>query len=603
MRRQLPKTRSRKTTSRLRSRPRTSRSRKNSSENNPQLRRLWVLAAGISCAFVAIIIRLGQWQLIKAEVLEKSAETQYSRTRTNAGRRGTLFTADGTPLVTNQHMYRLFAHPHLITDEPKQIADTLAETIVEAEDTAGDSAEAELAAHFQSQLEKDTKWVGLTQELTEATKKKIEEHNIYGIGFDPYLKRFYPEASLAAHLVGFVGKTSTGDDVGYFGVEGALEAELKARSTKKTVLTDAVGRELFPDYTNENILSGRDVYLTIEKDVQFIVEQQLEKAMLQYGARSGEVIVLDPQTGKLLAHATAPVYNPDSFQDYDAALYKNPTLANLYEPGSTFKILTVAAGIDTQKITPQTPCSRCAGPRVIDKYTIKTWNDVYNPNIDMEMGLAKSDNTAMIFITDLIGENTLIEYIKKFGIGEPVGVELQEDGDTPLPQHIGPVELATISFGQGIVTNSFQMTKAVAAIANNGMLVEPTIIEKIYDPATDTTITQQPKEVRQVISPDSARTVTEMMITAANHGEAQWVATDEYLVAGKTGTSQIAVKGGYDEDRTIASFVGFAPAFDPDYVMMVKLVEPSSSPWAAETAAPLWYDISDRLRIAFSLKE
>ena len=278
-------------------------------------------------------------------------------------------------------------------------------------------------------------------------------------------------------------------------------------------------------------------------------------------------------------------------------------MADLFEPGSTFKILTVAAGLDAGIINPDTACTKCSGPRKIGGYTIRTWNDQYNPGITMTEALAKSDNTAMIFVAQKLGANRFGQYMKDFGIGQNLDLDLQEDSDTPFPKKLGPAELATTSFGQGVSLNSFQLIRAAAAIANQGQMMKPTIVDSVYDPQTGKTIKYQPQEIRQVISTETATKVTKMMVKAAQKGEAQWIGKD-YLVAGKTGTSQIpSPDGGYREEATIASFVGFAPPDDPEFIMLVKLVEPQSSPWAAETAAPLWFQTAEKLFLLLNIQQ
>lgn len=325
------------------------------------------------------------------------------------------------------------------------------------------------------------------------------------------------------------------------------------------------------------------------------------KGITKYGAKAGEVIIMEPTTGKILASASEPKYDQEKFTDYEATLYKNPAVADVFEPGSILKTLTVAIGIDTGAIEPDTTCPVCDGPRHIDKYTIRTWNDVYNPNINMADALAKSDNTAMIFVAEQVGVDKFREYLEKFGLGEELDVELHEDYLTPFPEKWGPVELATRSFGQGIAVSDLQIVRAVAAIANQGILMRPTVVEKVILP-TGEELPVEPQEVRRVVSAETAEKVTGMMVHAAQSGEAQWVYSDTHTVAAKTGTSQIpAENGGYKEDATIASFIGFAPPDNPQFVMLVKLVEPQSSPWAAETAAPLWYDIAEKLFLSLNI--
>jgi cell division protein FtsI/penicillin-binding protein 2 len=393
-----------------------------------------------------------------------------------------------------------------------------------------------------------------------------------------------------------VGKNDTGEDTGYFGIEGALNKELEPRTRTSRFLTDALGALLGNDTTiNTQSLDGRDAVLTIRRDVQFLLEQELKKGVERYGALSGEVIILEPKTGNILGMSSWPSYDPAKYYDFETSLYKNPSLANVYEPGSTFKVLTVSAGIDTGAVTPDTTCPVCASARQIGKYTLKTWNDEYTPDITIRDALAQSNNVAMIYVAEQVGKDTFIDYLKKFGIGEPLHLDLQDDTATPFPDKWGEVELATRSFGQGISVNSLQMVRAVSAIANQGIMMRPKILEKVIDHQSGKEITIPPTEERQVISSKTAQTVTEMMINSAKHGEAQWIFSKTHTIAGKTGTSQIPIAGGYKPDATIASFIGFAPASNPQFVMLVKLTEPQTSPWAAETAAPLWYRIAEKL--------
>lgn len=575
---------------------------KTSEEQQPLFQRSRIVFVVMTIGFMAVIARLFYWQVVQAAQLQAAADNQYSKSKTLTGSRGLIFSSDNYPLVANETVYRLFAQPKIISEQPSKLADELTEILLtelpEASTTAEYKKQTELLenqlANKLSQTDKN--WISLFQPLSQQTKERIETLNIFGLGFDEYEQRWYPEASIAAHVTGFVGKNEDGEDTGYFGVEGALNKELSARRSLSTVITDALGRKLLGNKDSDaGLIDGRSVTTTIRRDIQYLLYTNLESAMERYGAKSGEIIVIEPSTGKILGMVALPNYDPAHFSEYPSEYYKNPSIVSTYEPGSTLKVLTVAAGIDAQKISPTTVCPVCAGPRVFGKYTIRTWNDVYNPNITMTDALAKSDNTAMIYISELLGANTFESYLKKFKIGEELHIDLQEDTSTPFPSKFGPVELATMSFGQGISTTSMQLVRSIASIANGGMMMRPYIVEKVEDESGKQTM-MQPQEEGRVISREAARKVTEMMITSAHSGEAQWTARHAYSVAAKTGTSQIpSPDGGYEEDKTIASFVGFAPAHEPAFIMLVKLVEPQSSPWAAETAAPLWYTIADDL--------
>ncbi len=561
-------------------------------------------------AFTGVNLRLFYWQIVQGYSLKKIAENQAIQQQIQLGKRGQIFTSDQHLLVGNQEMYYLMIDKSLINTSIEKISQELSPFLAEKDlNEATDSSELDFnqlkkanQAYLEDRLKMDSTWIRLSSKISRELKNKIEAIDNQAIYFEPYDLRYYPEASMAAHLTGFVGKDDQGQDLGYFGLEGALNKELEGKFQKKHFFTDALGNLLGGENKLENQnLDGRDIVLTVRRDIQFLLENELEKSIERYGANSGEIIVMDPKTGDILGLAAWPKYDQKKYYTFEPELYKNPSLANLYEPGSTFKTLTVAAGIDAGVIAPDTQCPNCAGPREIGKYTIKTWNDEYHPNITMEEALAKSDNTAMIFIAESLGKDKFVEYLKKFGIGEKINLDLQDDIKTPFPEKWGPVELATSSFGQGISTNSMQMVRAVGSIANQGVMMRPKIIKTVIDHQANKEIPVEPTEERRVITPETAQKVTAMMINSAKHGEAQWIFKDTHTVAGKTGTSQIPIKGGYKEDATIASFIGFAPAENPRFVMLVKLNEPQTSPWAAETAAPLWYRVASKLFLLLNI--
>ena len=625
--------------------------------------RTLILAVLIYLGFFAILSRLFFWQIIQGDSLQAIAQSQYQRTLAFSGQRGDILTNDGYTLATNQTVYRLFVNPQDVT-ETESIASKIAPILEEyytrnqewhdqmvrlvesktapVKSTASDSAtnededtdtETELLEEAENDqstptelpteaevledqnveegtleellLERlnrtDRTWISLAARIDEQAKNEIEALEIHGLGFDTYTIRTYPERDLAAAVLGFVGKNEHGEDLGYFGIEGGLNNELKNRHTQTRFDTGLFGFQLFQTASQPQGIDGRDVTLSIRRDVQNILETELANGMQKYGAIEGEIIVIEPKTGKIIGIATFPHYHPSLFYEFDSELYRNSAVSHLYEPGSTFKPLTVAAGIDAGVVNADTQCPRCDSPVQVAGYKIRTWNGEYIPNITMTEALEKSDNTAMVYIAQELGSEKLRSYIEQFGIGAQTTDDLQEDRDTPLPERWGPVELATRSFGQGISMTSLQLTRAIAAIANNGLLMQTSMLDSIYDPITGNTMEVEPRSIRQVISPEAAQQVTKMMVSAAEHGEAQWTASRTHTIAAKTGTAQIAVRGGYDPDKTIASYVGFSPANDPKYVMMVKLVEPSSSHWASETAAPLWHKVAQQLHLLLEI--
>ncbi len=589
--------------------------------HHPRTRGLMVIFYTL---LVGVVFRLFYWQVISRSQLQAEAQGQYTRVVPITGQRGKIFTADNYLLVGNQTVYRLYAQPYLMDAKvsPQTVAAELAPYLVDpvtpslAQPQSTDSAAlapspTPTAAQQTDQVrtsilskisDNQSHYTVLKSGVTEETKKHIEQLNIKGIGFDSYETRDYPEASMAAQVLGFVGKDKEGNDQGYFGIEGALDRELRGHVEKKTFLKDALGFSLlFGNKPEETQFDGRDVHLTIRRDIQYTVEEMLKQGMETYQASAGEVIVMDPQTGKVLAMADYPNYDPSHFYNFQAQLYKNPSLVETFEPGSIFKVLTVAAGVDSHVINENTTCPACAGPVHIGQYTIKTWNDVYNPDITMTAALTKSDNTAMVWVANLMGQETFLSYIKKFGIGDPTKLELQEDTSTPIRKDWKEIDLDTSSFGQGIVTTGMQMVKAIGAVANKGQMMTPEIIDHVTDTNTGENLPVQAQTEGQVITKDSAEEVTRMMVTAANEGESKWTISKTHNTAAKTGTAQVPVDGHYDPNQTIASYIGFAPPENPKFVMLVRLTAPQSSPWAAETAAPLWYHIADKLFLLMNI--
>ncbi len=584
---------------------------KSHSKGSPPSFRNKVVIFTIYLGLSTILARLFYWQIIQGSWLKTAANDQYQRTLTQQGNRGKIFTSEGHLLVGNTTEYQLVAYPYLLTEDAKKVSQLISPILLDNyeayQETTESAKKEELAEKLILTIEnklnkKEAKWVSILPHLTQETKNRIFELNIEGLDFEEDMTRFYPEASMAAHLTGFVAQNDQGLDTGYFGIEGALNKELSGKKRKITLNTDAFGLSLLGQKKSSAVSNqGRDIYLTIHRDIQAMIEKELNKGVQKYGAKAGEIVIIQPQTGKILAMAAEPKYDQKKYYNYESFLHKNPLLINLFEPGSIMKTLTVAAGIDAEVITPETKCPRCDGPRVIDKYTIKTWDNEYHPEISMSDALAKSDNTAMIYIAEEIGSETFKKYLQDFGIGEELGVDLHGDNNTLFPEKWGPVELATRSFGQGISTTSLQMARAVAAIANKGQLMQLQVIESVVDPNGEE-IKVNPKKTRQVISDKTAQQVTQMMVHAAKSGEAQWTYSKTHSVAAKTGTSQIPDEsGGYKEDATIASFIGFAPPENPQFLMLIKLIEPQSSPWAAETAAPLWYRIAEKLFLSLNI--
>jgi stage V sporulation protein D (sporulation-specific penicillin-binding protein) len=558
----------------------------------------------------AIVIRLAYWQIVQGPSLQAQARDQYTAKDVWVPKRGAITTADGYPLVVNEPRYTLGVYTPGFKDTPKHLIDSVMPLLTWEIDDPAIATDAAKAEPFLKELKSSTEstmyerlskggYAVLASSLTPLVKQNILATGIEGLTFDESFTRAYPEASLSAHLTGFVGKGEVGEPVGYFGLEGYYDRELAGRSRIENQERDGLGNPLLVgDFQLLPGRPGRSLKLHLERSTQYLVEEELKKGLERYGAKSGEVIVMDPTTGAILSMASLPTYDQTKFFRFDTSLYKNPSIANTYEPGSTFKVLVAAAAFNEDVIKEEDHCDICAAPLTIGKYTIKTWDNTYREGATPEDIIVHSDNIGMVWMQQKLGGDKFLQYLKDFGFGQKTGIDLQEEVASPLRNRWGDIDYATASFGQGIAVTSIQMVRAVGALANKGVLMEPHVVDTVLG---DTDLSIDPREVRQVVSPDAARRVKDLMVKAVDDGEAQWAKPKGYKIAGKTGTAQIAVAGHYDEEKTIASFVGFAPADNPRFVMLVKLNEPQSSQWGSETAAPLWFSIARKLFLHYNI--
>jgi cell division protein FtsI/penicillin-binding protein 2 len=542
--------------------------------------RLLTIFAIFTVFYLVILMKLFYWQVVMADNLRKAGRAQSSLSLVTTAKRGDILFNDGFPVATNKVSYLLFANPKKVESTDNYA--NLLSPILSVD-----------AASISARLSQNLYWVSLQSRLSYDQKTQIEGLKLGALGFEQQTERNYPEASMAAHLVGFVGKNQDGEDQGYFGLEGYYDRQLRGRPGSTYLIKDALGNPILTDVREDKKIDGRNLITTVERSVQYVVDTDLRRGIEQYQAEGGSVIVMETKTGKILAASSYPKFDPQKYWEFDGSTYTNPIISSLYEPGSTFKVLVMAAGIDSGLVTPDTKCDNCAGPVEIGGYSIKTWNDQYFPNITMNEVIQHSDNTGMVFVAKRLGLTRFLSYIKKFGFGNITGIDIQgEVTETLRPlKKWHEIDLATASFGQGISVTPIQLITAVNAIANGGKLMKPMVVDKIITP-DNRTIQIKPQEEGQVISSATAKVVTWMMVNAVEKGEAKFAKIPNYNIAGKTGTAQIPVEGHYDPTNTNASFIGFFPAEDPKITMLVVINKPHSSIYGAETAAPTFFSIA-----------
>ena len=531
--------------------------------------------------FFLITARLFQWQVLSnSHFRDKALKQQIMRTEV-IPRRGEILAHDGSPIVANQAAYVVYAEPKLL-ESPLDVSKQLSVPLK--------MEEASIAALLQSNLY----WVPIKRKVEQEFVDQIKKLNVKGIGMEREDKRFYPEGSMSAHLVGFVGSTYDGTDEGYFGLEGYYDRELKGRTGFLQQSRSALGNPILAGETREiEPENGSALKLHLDRTMQFIAERKLLEGIEQFGAKGGSVIIMDPKDGGIKAIASYPSYDPAIYDQFPAEYYRNPVVADTYEPGSTFKVLVMAAAINEGVVKPDTVFEE-PGPLPVGGYKIRTWNNEYSGTLTATQVLERSSNVGMVHVGNKLGGDRLVSYIKAFGFGEKTQIDLAEESSPGLREDWQEIDLATLTFGQGIAVTPIQMIRAVAAIANGGTLYEPQMVDSVVSPWKEV-YDIKPKIVREVLKPTTAKIVTEMMVSAVDHGEAKYKKPAGYRVAGKTGTAQIPVEGHYDATKTIASFVGFAPADDPQFIMLVRIQEPTSSPWGSETAAPLFFGIAKEL--------
>lgn len=540
--------------------------------------------------FLLIDARLFYWQVVKADELSEKGQSQYGARVKLIPRRGEIKTSDGFTIAANKISYLVFANPKLIKD--KEVEANILAPFLKIE-----------TATISARLSENSFWSPLKSQVDESLKEKIESLRLAGIGFEEQPNRFYPEASMAAKLLGFVGKDKNGDPQGYFGLEGYYDRQLRGKAGIALQMHDAWGNPILAKMnSNTNKVDGRILHLYTDRVIQYVLEEELKQGIERYGAESGMVGIVDPVSGGILAMSAFPDYDPSAYQKFSDTLYKNPFISDTYEPGSTFKPIIMSSAIDSGVVNYDTACKICGGPVKIGEYTIKTWNNKYNENLTMNEVIQRSDNTGMVFVGKALGLDRMLKYLKKFGLDEMTGIDLQGEVSPSLRDRGNwyPIDLATATFGQGITVTPIQLLMAFSAIANEGKIMEPHVVSSIETPEGEI-IKIPPKVINQPISAKTAKIMTEMLVNAVDKGEAKWAKPAGFRIAGKTGTAQIAVAGRYDPDHTIASFIGFAPANDPKFAMLVIINKPKTSIYGSETAAPVFFNIAKKILTYYNI--
>jgi cell division protein FtsI/penicillin-binding protein 2 len=540
----------------------------------------------ILCAAGLVLIgQLIRWQVIEHHRFVARAEAEHQDELVIPARRGEIRDASGYLLAADMVEYDLSVSPRIISN-PKDTTLQLHELLNLPRD------------EVLQILESDQTWVPLTKGLSQDLAEEIVKWDNVGLQLEPRTRRVYPEGDLGAHLIGFVNTNGKG----FYGVEGYYDNILKGKAGLQAGERSPFG-EPIPLGANHFIppVSGATVYLTVDRGVQRIIEQELENAVVQYGAQGGSIVVLQPKSGAILGMASFPNYDPNEYGVSNEYLFADPVVSEQYEPGSVFKIVTMAAGLDAGEIGPFGTIYD-GGSIEVGGRVIYNWDRQSHGTVDMTDVLAKSLNVGVAQVAVALGKERFYTYVKRFGFGQLTEVDVGSEGPgtlkTPKDASWHASDLGTNSFGQGIAVTPMQIAAAVATVANEGRLMKPYIVQRIVDGQRKVNV--KPTVVRRAISAETATTLTGMLVEALTRADSR-AQLPGYKVAGKTGTAQIPVPGGYHPTLTLTSFAGYLPADDPRVLVLVIIDRPVTSKWGSQTAAPTFTRIAEQLVVMLDI--
>ncbi len=541
-------------------------------------KKLFFITTLLIGAFFSLILRLVALQIMSGENLASDAENLHNTAIRIQAERGQIFDRNGNPLALNVPSYSIFwRRTSDIIDKQK---------LKELFNLAGQDWPG-----IEKKINRGANFIYLNRSADEEFFNVVKKNLTKGIEWEENKQRVYPCGKLASHILGFVGT-----DEGLEGIERDYEDYLKGKSGLKLVERDARGNILYVlDEETSSLEPGYDIYLTIDKIIQYIVESELEEIQQKFEPKSVVAIILEPKTGKILAMANTPSYDPNQFGEFPASNFRNRNIADLYEPGSIFKIVTASAALEERIISPKDRIFCENGDYKIAGHTI---HDVHPYGwLTFKEALSYSSNIGFTKIGQKIGEEELYQYIKKFGFGEKTGIDLKGEANGLLRNvsEWSGLSIGAIPYGQEIGVTPIQMASAVAAVANGGVLMKPFIVDEIVDEKGIIIKKNYPTVKRKVISENCAKLLTDLLVDAVENGTGKPAAINGYSIAGKTGTSQKYIPGeGYSHTKFISSFVGYAPAHDPQVLVLVMVDEPNGAYYGAQVAAPAFKNIMEK---------
>ncbi len=540
-------------------------------------RRLLASFAVFAFFLAAVLGRLGWLQFVRGAELQGIAERQWNTRVTLHPQRGSIYSRNLKLLAGSAPSNSVVAVTAGV-DDIDAAARALAPVLGLSE------------AHLRQRLAMSTREVYLARRVDSSVAEAVAELDLPGIRLVEESKRYYPQGNLASHVLGFVGS-----DGGLEGLEHQYEHLLKGTSGFEIYRTDVHGRQIAESVQSSMpAKDGYNLILTIDEMIQHIVERELDAAMERFAPKGAAVIVVDPRTGQVLAMASRPDFDPENFQSYPSSSYRNPLVSSAYEPGSTFKLVTLSAALE-ENLLDLEDTYHCTGHVEVAPRTIRCWRTQGHGTQTMAEVLWNSCNPGFVSIGMDLGKERMMEYIHAFGFGDRTGIDYpgEHRGILFPVDTMSETDLAVSAFGQGNAVTPLQQVMAVAAIANGGYLMKPQLVMEVQDQQGNTVQLLQPDAVRQVLSKETAKIMANVMADGVEYGSGRFAMVEGYRVAGKTGTAEkIAPGGGYLPGAYILSYLGFAPVEDPVVAVYVMVDEPSQGPnWGGQVAGPVFASI------------
>jgi cell division protein FtsI (penicillin-binding protein 3) len=541
--------------------------------------RVIIIGAIFSFFFIIICVKAMYLQVFRCTWLSQKAADQYEVSFKSSGKRGTIFDRNLREMAVSIDVTSIAAHPTHI-ENPQSAAKLLSEAL---------KIDRKMLAE---KLNSKKKFVWIKRKVTPKEAEAVKKLNMDGLDFIPEHKRFYPNKTLAAQLIGFTDI----DDHGLEGIEFNYDDDLSGEVFQYTELRDAHGRGFEAENMNGISSSGKNIVLTVDSTIQYIAEKALAETVENFSAESGMAVVMVPKTGAILAIAHVPLFNPNALERFQRRFWRNRVITDPFEPGSTMKIFSAAAAIESGSSSPNSIFFCENGAYKMGRHVI---HDTHEHGwLSLQQIIKYSSNIGAIKFSAITGPEYLSRTLQNFGFGSKTGIDCpgETSGNLPPFRRWTQVDAGTISFGQGISVSALQLIAATSAIANKGILMRPYVVQAITDHNGRLIKSFGPSRIRKVISEKTAETLSRIMQTVITEGGTGVnAALEGYSVCGKTGTAQkIDENGGYSFDKYVASFVGFAPVENPKIAVLVVVDEPQKQHYGSIVAVPAFKAIAQK---------